>query len=60
MNWFRSTYCADSSCVEVAKIDDGFVGLRDAKRPEQPYLRFSRTEWTAFVEGIKAGDFGGR
>jgi hypothetical protein len=59
MNWFKSSYCSDVSCVEVAKIDEGSVGLRDSKHPEQPFLRFSRAEWVAFMEGIKAGDFGG-
>jgi len=58
--WFRSSYCADGSCVEVAEIGDDLVGLRDSKDPEQPFLSFRRAEWSTFIEGIKAGDFGGR
>jgi hypothetical protein len=60
MEWFKSTRCADLNCVEVATIGSDLVALRDSKRPEQPFLRFDRVEWMTFIEGIKAGDFGGR
>jgi hypothetical protein len=43
--------------VEVAKIAPDAVGLRDSKNPDQPFLRFSRAEWSMFTEGIKAGEF---
>jgi hypothetical protein len=60
MEWFKSTRCADTACVEVATTADNFVALRDSKRPEQHFLRFDRVQWSTFIEGIKAGDFGGR
>jgi hypothetical protein len=58
--WRKSTYSGNSdpnSCVEVA---DGFVGVlpvRDSKDPQGPALVFAAEAWTAFVAGVKAGDF---
>jgi hypothetical protein len=60
MEWFKSTRCADSACVEVSAAADNRVALRDSKRPEQPFLVFDRADWRAFIKGIKAGDFTGR
>lgn len=60
MEWFKSTRCSDAACVEVAVLGADFVALRDSKRPEQPFLRFDRSAWATFIEGIKAGDLGGR
>ena len=54
--WVRSTFCADSACIEVALIG-GQVALRDSKHPEQPCLHFPLAEWTAFIDGIQAADF---
>lgn len=60
LEWIKSTRCADHACVEVATIGDDLIAVRDSKRPEQPFLRFDRAEWSAFIRGIKVGDFGGR
>jgi hypothetical protein len=60
VEWLRSSYCADSACVEVARIAHDAIGLRDSKNPDQPFLRFSRAAWSTFTEAIKAGDFQGR
>jgi hypothetical protein len=32
------------------------VAIRDSKNLDQPYLRFSKAEWNAFVDTITAGD----
>jgi hypothetical protein len=56
MKWQKSTYCADAACIEVAEIDGDFIGIRDSKRPDQPFLRFDHAEWLAFIECIKAGE----
>lgn len=60
MKWFRSSYCSDGTCVEVAKINGDLVGLRDAKRPDQNFLTFGKDEWVAFIAEIKAGGLTGR
>ena len=46
--------------MEVARIAQDAIGLRDSKNPDQPFLRFSRAQWSMFTEAIKAGEFQGR
>ena len=43
-------------CVEVARLDDGTIGVRDSKNPNGPHLTFNRANWTAFVDGVKTGE----
>ena len=56
-NWRKSSKCGNATCVEVAKIDADTYLIRDSKRPENPALSFTGEEWTAFVEGVQAGEF---
>ena len=55
-SWRRSSFCGSSSCVEVAFIS-GEIGVRDSKDGDSPVLSFTRDEWTAFVAGVKNGEF---
>lgn len=55
--WRTSSYCAASNCVQVAGLATGDVGFRDSKQLDSPILPFSRSEFAAFVQGVKAGDF---
>lgn len=57
LHWRRSSFCSHSACVEVARIEDGYL-VRDSKNPAGAYLAFTHQEWAAFMEGVKAGDFG--
>jgi hypothetical protein len=54
--WRKSTFCSNSSCVEVAFIDTS-VALRDSKNQDGPVLIFSKAEWTAFINGARNGEF---
>jgi hypothetical protein len=54
--WLKSSYCADSACVEVAKVGDR-IAVRDAKRLDQPNLSFTREQWHDFLGGIRDADF---
>jgi hypothetical protein len=54
--WVKSTRCASGTCVEVAKVADTYL-IRDSKRPEAAPLSFTAEEWTAFVDGVTAGEF---
>ncbi len=54
--WRRSSRCGTSNCVEVAEFRDEIL-VRDSKNPEQAALRFTKDEWTAFQQGVLAGDF---
>jgi hypothetical protein len=56
---WRKSSLSDSTgkdCVEVAFLDDT-VALRDSKNPTGPKLYFTPYEWTAFLGGVKNGEF---
>ncbi|MBC3991084.1 DUF397 domain-containing protein [Streptomyces sp. AC563] len=58
--WTKSSYSNNGgACVEVAAnlAAHGTIPVRDSKDPHGPTLAFDTTAWTAFVAGIKAGDF---
>ena len=44
------------NCVEVAFIDDA-IAVRDSKDPSGAVLLFTQSEWDAFVDGAKDGEF---
>ncbi|HEU5159022.1 MAG TPA: DUF397 domain-containing protein [Streptosporangiaceae bacterium] len=57
MNWRKSSYSGSNGaqCVEVAAVPESAdIAARDSKQPTGPHLRFSRTEWRAFLTGVKA------
>ncbi|MER0241197.1 DUF397 domain-containing protein [Streptomyces sp. HSW2009] len=61
--WIKSSYSGDNGgeCVEWAParaVATGVVPVRDSKVPQGPALVFDTTAWSAFVVGVKAGDFG--
>ncbi|MHA6623760.1 DUF397 domain-containing protein [Pseudonocardia sp. DLS-67] len=45
------------ACVEVADLADGSRAVRDSKDRGGPTLLFTPSEWQAFVEGVKLGEF---
>lgn len=45
------------NCVEVALLPDGGRAVRDSKDQAGPVLRFTRAEWSAFLDGAKGGEF---
>ena len=53
----RSTFCGGGTCIEVAPLPDGTVALRDSKDLTVPEHRYTPEEWSAFVQGVKAGEF---
>lgn len=54
--WVKSRRCETSGCVEVA-FDPDAVLVRNSTEPSGPVLSFTRTEWVAFVGGVRDGDF---
>lgn len=54
--WKRSSFCSDAACVEVIRLGDN-VAVRDSKHLDRQPLRFTEREWSAFVRGVKAGEF---
>lgn len=48
----------DISCVEVnCNCQNDEILVRDSKDREGPVLRFNRDEWTAFLAGVRDGQF---
>ncbi|MFT2017366.1 DUF397 domain-containing protein [Streptomyces sp. 796.1] len=61
--WIKSSYSAGNGgeCVEWAPVRvavTGVVPVRDSKDPHGPAFAFGAAAWSAFVAGVKAGDFG--
>jgi Domain of unknown function (DUF397) len=57
--WRKSTRSGNggNSCVEVAKNLSDVVGVRDSKDRSGPALVFAAEAWTAFLAGVKGGEF---
>ena len=52
-----SSFCSSGGCVEVARLPDGRVAVRDSKDKAKPAHIFSADEWRDFVSGVKGGEF---
>jgi hypothetical protein len=57
--WQKSSLSSyNGSCFEIARLLSDRVGVRDTKdKGSGPVLIFNQNEWTAFVAGVKAGEF---
>ncbi|MEU4217212.1 DUF397 domain-containing protein [Actinoplanes sp. NPDC026623] len=55
-SWRRSTFCADTGCVEIA-VDGDRILMRDSKDISLPHLSFDRVAWAHFIDEISRGGF---
>ncbi|MFF0631558.1 DUF397 domain-containing protein [Nocardia sp. NPDC004151] len=56
--WFKSSYSqAGGECVEVAFVEGGRVAVRDSKDRSGPAFIFAPSEWEAFTDGVRNGEF---
>jgi hypothetical protein len=60
--WRKSSFSGggDSGggqCVEVATLPDGRIAVRNSNRRDAGAVFFTRTEMSAWVRGVKAGEF---
>ena len=54
---FRKSTFSNADCVEAMPLPNGSVIIRHSKHPDTYAPIFSNTEWRAFVDGVKAGEF---
>jgi hypothetical protein len=53
----KSSFSGGGGCVEVRRLPDGRVALRDSKDRDLAPHRFTPAEWNAFLAGVRAGEF---
>jgi hypothetical protein len=46
----------NGACVEVARVGD-LIGVRHSKDPSGPVLTFTVSEFQAFLDGTRNGEF---
>jgi Domain of unknown function (DUF397) len=56
--WRRSSFSDVSrgNCVEVKATGRAYA-IRDSQNEDSPILVFSASEWLAFTQGVRAGEF---
>ena len=45
------------TCVEAAALPDGRIAIRNSNHPEAGVTYFTRAEMSAWLKGVKAGEF---
>ena len=55
-HWRTSSTCDGGACVGVAR-DGEFIIVGNAADPMTAVSRFTAQEWSAFLAGVKLGDF---
>src|SRR5580692_6700601 len=56
--WRKSRWSNPSgNCIEVAALPDGDVAVRNSRHPSGPALVYTRAEISAFLAGVKDGEF---
>jgi hypothetical protein len=48
---------SQGACVELARLADGGIAVRNSRFPHGPVLRYTQAELRALIEGVKEGDF---
>jgi Domain of unknown function (DUF397) len=63
VQWRKSSFSGDTGtsngglCVEVGALPDGRIAVRNSNYPEAGAVYFTRAEMTAWIHGVKAGEF---
>lgn len=58
VTWVKSRRSnSRGNCVELARLDDGSVAVRNSRFPSGPALVYTQAEIDALILGAKDGDF---
>ncbi|GIF50857.1 uncharacterized protein DUF397 [Asanoa ferruginea] len=58
VTWQKSRYSgAQGDCVELARLTDGEIAVRNSRDPGGPALVFTPREITAMFAGVRDGEF---
>lgn len=56
--WQKSRYSnSQGNCVEMARLPDGEIAVRNSRHPDGPALVYTRAEVDALIKGVKDGEF---
>jgi hypothetical protein len=56
--WRKSRYSNPcGSCVEMARLADGRMAVRNSRHPDDRVLVYSGAEMAAFIHSVKVGGF---
>lgn len=56
--WRKSERSVNNgACIEFAPVPKGGIAIRDSKDPYGPALVYTLSEWHAFLDGAKRGEF---
>lgn len=58
LEWRKSSHStAGGNCVEVARLGDGRIGVRDSKHSDAGMLVFTPAEFGGFIRSVRSGGF---
>ncbi|MFF9346627.1 DUF397 domain-containing protein [Streptomyces sp. NPDC014734] len=59
VTWVKSSLSdgIGGNCVEIARLAEGHVALRNSRDTCGPALVYNSGEWEAFLQGAKDGEF---
>ncbi len=56
--WRISSFSGNNgTCVQVAALPDGRIAVRNSNQPDGGMVLFTPAEMTAWIHGVKAGEF---
>lgn len=55
--WRKSRHSGEWNCVELARLHNGEIAIRNSRYPDGPALTYTQAEVEAFLRSAKDGEF---